>query len=81
MMPPVSPDPDKLDTLGEPNAAAADEARVREAAARAFRHHADVAQAPLGRARRAWSGKLELGLAALGALAFLAWALAFLLRG
>jgi hypothetical protein len=77
MMPPVNPDP--LDTLAAP-APPAEDARVSEAAARAFRHHADVAQAPLGRARRAWSGKLELGLALVGALAFLAWALAWVLQ-
>jgi hypothetical protein len=77
MMPRVSPAPDPLDTLPPP-ATPAEAARVAEAAARAFRHHADVAQAPLGRARRAWSARLELGLAALGALALLAWAVAWL---
>ena len=53
---------------------AQDEQRVREAAARAFAHHATDARAPGGRSR-SWARRVEPWLLAAAALGFVGWAL------
>lgn len=58
-----------------PPARAAAEQQVREAAARAFAHHASGAKAPGGRARSIFARRIEPWLVAGAAVLFVAWAL------
>ena len=62
-----------------PKAPADAEARLREAAARAFSAHAAEAQTRLGLAHSVWRRRLEPWLVAGAGLAFVLWALHYVL--
>ena len=77
MIRPVEPDP--LSSLPPPELPP-EEARLAQTAHRAFEHHAQAAQAPLGTVRRVWWRRVEPLLGLLGAAVLLAWAFAWLIR-
>ncbi len=75
MMQTVNDDP--LSSLPPPQPPPED-AKLEQTAARAFQHHAQAAQGPLGGVRRVWWRRVEPVLALIAGAGLIAWAIAWL---